>query len=54
MKIWCIDYRDSVYTDAAMLDVTQFRGLRYFDGMRLNDRFPKGCNSRSALKTASG
>lgn len=41
MKIWCVDYRDSVYTDAAMLDVTQFRGLRYFDGIRLNDRFPK-------------
>lgn len=40
MKIWCVDYKKSTYTDASMQDVTRFRGLRYFDGVKLGDRFP--------------
>lgn len=41
MKIWRVDYSDSIYTDASMQNIKWFRGLRYFDGIPLNDRFPK-------------
>jgi hypothetical protein len=40
MKIWCQDYRDRVWVDAAMRDVSRFRGLSFCEGERLSDRFP--------------
>jgi hypothetical protein len=32
MKIWCLDYRDRVFTDAAMQDVRRYSGLDLFSG----------------------
>lgn len=40
MKIWCTDYRDRVFTDAAMRDVERYRGLHLFTGAKLAGRFP--------------
>lgn len=40
MRIWCADYRNSTYTDAAMRDVTRFRAMKYFDGATLAGQFP--------------
>lgn len=40
MLIWCEDYRDEVYTDAAMQDVRRFRGLAFMLGRSLAGRFP--------------
>lgn len=40
MKIWCQNYNNATYTDAAMQDVTRFRGMRFFNGNRLRDSFP--------------
>ncbi len=38
--IWCVDYSDSTYTDAAMQDVTRFRGMKFFRGEKLEGQFP--------------
>jgi hypothetical protein len=38
--IWCRDFRDRFYTDAAMRDVTRYRGIAFMSGRSVRDRFP--------------
>lgn len=40
MKILCVDYSDSQYTDAKMRNLSRFRGLKLFRGEKLHERFP--------------
>lgn len=40
MKIWCLDYRDQIYTDATMRNVTRYRGMKFFRGIRYAEQFP--------------
>lgn len=40
MMIWCEDFRDEVYPDAAMQDVRRYRGLGFMLGKSLAGRFP--------------
>jgi hypothetical protein len=40
MKIWCLDYRDRVWTDAAMQDFGRLRGVKLMRGGRYSESFP--------------
>jgi len=50
MKMWCRDFSDAQFTDAAMDDAGRYRGITLMSGRSVADRFPSDASIISRRK----